>query len=60
MLGRLFNLLLLAGLATVLLRALLSPAQRQALHQLFRTIAWALLASSAILVVLSLTRIITP
>ncbi|TDR80750.1 protein MIGRI [Paludibacterium purpuratum] len=60
MLGRLFNLLLFIGLSTVLARALLSPAQRSALHRLFQTVAWALLASSAILVALSLTRVIGP
>lgn len=55
MLGRLFNFLLLAAAATVLLRALLAPAQRKALHELFRVIAFALLLSSAILVTLTLT-----
>lgn len=60
MLGRLFNLLLLASLGVVLLRALLSPAQRQSLHRLFQTIAWALLLSAALLVTLSLTRVIGP
>jgi hypothetical protein len=54
MLGRLFNLLLLATLATVVLRALLSPARRQALHRLFQVIAAALLASTAIMVTLCL------
>lgn len=55
MLGRLFNVLLFAAAAAALARALLAPAQRQALHALFRVIAFALLLSSAILVTLSLS-----
>lgn len=45
MIGRLFNLILLAALASLVVRALLSPPQRQALHQLFQLIAVALLVS---------------
>ncbi|MBV8047245.1 MAG: hypothetical protein JO171_08840 [Paludibacterium sp.] len=59
MLGRLFKLLLLAGLATVLVRALLSPEQRAGLHRLFQTLAWALLVSAALMVALSLTRVVS-
>lgn len=55
MLGRLFNLFILAMAAVVLVRALLAPAQRQAVHELFRVIAFALLVSTAIMVTLSLS-----
>jgi hypothetical protein len=58
MLGRLFKLLLLIGVSTALARALLNPGQRAALHRLFQTLAWALLASAAVLVTLSLTRVV--
>jgi hypothetical protein len=49
MIGRLFNLILLTALASVVLRACLRPAQRQALHQLFQVIATALLLSALLL-----------
>jgi hypothetical protein len=55
MLGRLFDLLLFAAAGIVLVRALLAPAQRQALHGFFKVLAFALLASSAIMVMLSLS-----
>jgi hypothetical protein len=49
MIGRLFNLILLAALAATILRALLSPARRKELHQLFQTVAVALLLSALLL-----------
>jgi hypothetical protein len=54
MIGRLFNIFLLAILAWALTRALCSPAQRQALHGLFQTIAVALLLSALLLSALCL------
>jgi len=59
MIGRLFNLVLLVALAFLLLRALLSSQQRQALHGLFKTIAFALVLSSMLLVALVLAGIIS-
>jgi hypothetical protein len=49
MIGRLFNLILLAALAAVILRAVLSPAKRRELHQLFQTVSIALLLSALLL-----------
>jgi len=54
MLGRLFNLFLLATLGYVAARALLNRTQRQTLHQLFQTIALALLGSALVLSILCL------
>jgi len=50
--GRLFDLILFSTLAVLLARALLKPAQLQALHRLFRVLAIALLASTVIMVTL--------
>lgn len=54
MIGRLFNLLLLAAVSSLVLRALLNRQQREALHQLFKTIAFALIVSSLLLATLAL------
>ena len=57
MLIRLLDVLLFAGLAGLLLMALLSPAQRAGLHKLFNTVALALLLSSLLILAISLARI---
>lgn len=54
MIGRLFNLILLAAVSSLVLRALLNRQQREALHQLFKVIAFALVISSLLLATLAL------
>ncbi|WP_028534692.1 protein MIGRI [Paludibacterium yongneupense] len=52
MIGRLFKLVLVAGVALLVTRWLLNRNQRARLHELFSTLAFALVLSAIIMLVL--------